>query len=429
MKYQEIPSSFFIRNRKKLVSQLTDNSLLILYSAEEYPRNGDQFYPFRQNSDFYYLSGIDQESTALLVWKGSQKNDVNILLFIKKTDKNQEIWFGKKLDPKTAKSKSGIDNVMFMDEMEDWIQKYSSVADNFYSWQPNMAKFDNNFLKGSLNFTLKERPEFLKMNQHNLYDITSVLRLVKDEEEIQAMKKAISITKDAYHRVLKSIQPSMYEYEIEAEISYEFLKQGATGHAYSPIIAGGINATILHYPDNDQKLNDGELLLMDFGAEYGNYAADCSRTIPINGKFTSRQKEYYNAVLDVYKKAIKLFVPGNTIDEINAKVNKWMELKLLELGLLTSEDIENSTTDTPAYFKYYMHGTCHFIGLDVHDTGTKQTPFEKGMILTCEPGLYIEKEKIGIRIETNVLVDDEPIDLMNDFPVEIEEIENYLAIR
>jgi len=216
------------------------------------------------------------------------------------------------------------------------------------------------------------------------------------------------------------------EYEIEAEITYEYIKQGANGLAYDPIVASGKNACILHYIDNDMQCLDGDLLLMDFGAEYANYASDCSRTIPVNGKFTERQKQCYNAVLDVYQKAQKLYVPGNTIDIINEQVGEWMQEKMVELDLFTQKQIDNHEGDEPIYKRYFMHGTSHFMGLDVHDVGTKQTIFKEGMILTCEPGLYIEEEGIGIRIETDIIVAEEPIDLMADFPVSVEEIERLM---
>lgn len=426
MKYSKLPCEFFIKNRQKLASQLLDNSILILFSSEEYPRNGDQFFPFRQNSDLYYLTGIDQESAALMMVKRSHTTEVETLLFIKKTDKNQEIWFGKKLGLEEASVFSGIERVLFYDQIDEWINKFLPEVENVYSWQPNLAKFDSSVLENSQNMKMLKRDEFKKLKHVNLFELTQNLRLIKEFEELEIMKKAIAITKDAYFRVLKNLQPDMMEYEIEAEITYVFLKQGATGHAYAPIIAGGGNACFLHYPDNDKELKDGDLLLMDFGAEYGNYAADCSRTIPINGVFSHRQKDCYNAVLDVFKRAIKLFVPGNTIDDINLQAGLWLQEKMVGLGLLTVEDIENHEGENPIYYRYFMHGTSHFIGLDVHDVGTKQTPLEKGMVLTCEPGLYIAEENIGIRIETNVLVDDIPIDLMADYPVEVEEIEKAM---
>ena len=423
MKYKRISSDFFENNRKKLANQLVENSLVIITSADEFPRNGDQFFPFRQHSDFFYLTGIDQEESTLLLYKKSTDTPLSCLIFIKKTDKNQIIWYGKKHSREEVTQISGIKAVFWNEDKEAMISDWAEKAANIYTWQNEYAKFSTPVPYANLRLQSNLIKDFPKHKFLRLFPIMIELRVVKEKEELEAMKTAVNITKKAYHRVLKTLKPKMMEYEVEAEITYEFLRNGASGHAYPPIVAGGENACILHYPDNDKMLKDGQLLLMDFGAEYGNYAADCSRTLPVSGKFTPRQKECYEAVLDVYKRAQKLYVPGNTIDGINEQVGVWMQEKMIELGLLTNDDIENNSGENPPYFKYFMHGTSHFIGLDVHDMGTKQTPFKKGMVLTCEPGLYIPEEEIGIRIETDIVVDDNPIDLMADFPVEVDDIE------
>ncbi|MCD4665134.1 MAG: Xaa-Pro dipeptidase, partial [Bacteroidales bacterium] len=248
------------------------------------------------------------------------------------------------------------------------------------------------------------------------------------QEEIKLLKKACDITDSAFRRILKFVKPGVKEYEIEAEITHEYLKNGARGHAYQPIVASGKNALVLHYIENKDECKNGELLLMDFGAEYGNYAADCSRTIPVNGKFTDRQKDCYEAVLRVQKKAIKLYTPGNTIDKVNKEVWTMMEKEMIDLGLFTKNDVKNQDKEKPLYTKYLMHGVAHFIGLDVHDVGGKYQEFKKGMVLTCEPGLYIKEEGIGIRIENNIIVDDKPVDLMAGIPSEIEEIEKMMNV-
>lgn len=427
MKYKRISSDFFENNRKKLANQLVENSLVIITSADEFPRNGDQFFPFRQHSDFFYLTGIDQEESTLLLYKKSTDTPLSCLIFIKKTDKNQIIWYGKKHSREEVTQISGIKAVFWNEDKEAMISDWAEKAANIYTWQNEYAKFSTPVPYANLRLQSNLIKDFPKHKFLRLFPIMIELRLVKEKEELEAMKTAVNITKKAYHRVLKTLKPKMMEYEVEAEITYEFLRNGASGHAYPPIVAGGENACILHYPDNDKILKDGQLLLMDFGAEYGNYAADCSRTLPVSGKFTPRQKECYEAVLDVYKRAQKLYVPGNTIDGINEQVGVWMQEKMIELGLLTNDDIENNSGENPPYFKYFMHGTSHFIGLDVHDMGTKQTPFKKGMVLTCEPGLYIPEEEIGIRIETDIVVDDNPIDLMADFPVEVDDIERIMG--
>jgi Xaa-Pro aminopeptidase len=409
-----------------LKSKLKDNSLVLLFSSDEFPRNGDQFFPFRQNSDTFYLSGIDQEDTILALCPQHPKEEMREVLFIKKVDKTQVIWYGKKLEPDEARELSGVQNVQWADTYDDILNQLMPYAKHIYLWKNNAAKFSTDVPYKALRMEAKLREDFPEKQFEELAPLTTELRLVKQTEEIAQMKKAVAITGSAYQRVLRSLKPGMMEYEVEAEITYEYIRLGAQGHAYAPIVASGANACVLHYEENDKECKDGDLLLMDFGAEYGNYAADCSRTIPVNGKFSPRQADCYNAVLDVYKKAQKLLVPGTTIDEINAEVNKMMEAKMIELGLFTQEDVANQDPLEPLYTKYFMHGTSHFIGLDVHDVGTKQTKLQKGMVLTCEPGLYIEEEGIGIRIETDVVVDDEPIDLMADFPVEIEDIEQIM---
>ncbi len=426
MKYKQIPSGFFKRNRERLAAQLPDNSLVVLFSADEFPRNGDQFFRFRQNSDFFYLTGIDQEESVFFLKKERADSNPHCALFIKKTDKNQVIWYGKKYTLNDAAKISGIDEVFWLDELEKETENFMKNTDSVFTWQNEYAKFETEVPYANLRKARELMEKYPGADYQRLFPLMQKLRVVKSEEELAMIKEAVRITKKAYLRVLDTIRPGMTEYEVEAEITYEFLRNAATGHAYHPIVAGGENACILHYIDNDKMLKECQLVLMDFGAEYGNYAADCSRTIPVSGKFTPRQKECYEAVLDVFHRAKKLYVPGNTIDNINKQVGEWMQEKMIELGLLSYGEIENHKGENPPYFKYFMHGTSHFLGLDVHDMGTKQTPFEKGMVLTCEPGLYIPEEEIGIRIETDMVVADEPIDLMADFPVEPDEIEELM---
>ncbi len=423
MKYQPISADFYIENQQNLIAQLADNSLVIMQSAPVFPRNGDQFFHYRQDSDFFYLTGIDQENCMLIIWKGSQKTETKILLFIQKADKNQEIWYGRKLSLYDASKLSGIETVKYIDEYKDWVCNLAPKSKNLYVSKPKNHPFELDAFNYNRLSNLHCRNVLDSLRIRDLQELIEAQRLIKSDFEIQQMNKAVSITKQAYLAVLNSLKPNQMEYEVEAQITAEFLRNGASGHAYEPIIAGGVNACILHYTDNDKVLKNGDLLLMDFGAEYGNYAADCSRTIPVNGTFSPRQRTLYQAVLDVYKRLIPLFVPGNTIEAINKMSGKWLEEKMLELKLLSIDEVKNGTEESPAYKKYFMHGTSHFLGLDVHDVGNKQTVFQKGMVLTCEPGIYIEEENIGIRIETNIIVDNQPIDLMADFPVEIDEIE------
>jgi len=427
MRYKALNRNFFTENRNALIDKLKENSLVLVFSSDEFPRNGDQTFSFRQNSDTYYLSGLDQEEIILAICPNYSDASLREVLFIKKVDKTQVIWYGKKLDLEKAKKLSGVETVFWMDEYEKMLPKLMEVSEHIYLWENNAPKFKTEVPYKALRMKKALQKDYPEKQFEELAPLTTELRLIKKEEELQAMRKAVEITGKAYQRLLKKLKPGMMEYEVEANITYEYIRNGAQGHAYSPIVASGENACILHYEENDQECKDGDLLLLDFGAEYAYYAADCSRTIPINGKFTERQAACYQAVLDVFKEAHKLYVPGNTIDGINAEVNKMMEAKMIDLGLFTKEDVKKQDKMNPLYTKYFMHGTAHFIGLDVHDVGSKQTKFEEGMVLTCEPGLYIEEEGIGIRIETDIVVGKEPIDLMKDFPVEIKDIEAAMA--
>lgn len=427
MRYQNLAKEFFISNRKKLINKMIDNSMLMLFSPDKYHRNGDQYYKFRQNSNLYQLSGINQEETILILTQFGSHIESEEMLLIKEVNNMQRIWHGEKLKIGEAQQLSGIDHVKWNTEFDAILrQQLSWVKNIYYEASPNHKSFDGNPTSNMrrMNALKEEFPEksFIPINS-----IMDEIRLIKQEEELVAIRKAVSITRGAYDRILSNTKPDMFEYEVEAEITYEFIRQGASGHAYIPIVASARNACFLHYVDNDKLMKDGDLLLLDFGAEYANYAADCSRTIPINGKFSPRQADCYNAVLEVFKKAKAIYIPGNTIDNINEQVGKWMQEKMVDLGLLSAEEIEKYEGEEPLYKKYFMHGTAHFIGLDVHDVGSKTTIFEKGMLLSCEPGLYIEEEGIGIRIETDMLVADEPVDLMADFPITVEEIEREMS--
>jgi Xaa-Pro aminopeptidase len=336
-----------------------------------------------------------------------------------------EIWEGKKLQKEDASKLSGIKNIMWEFEFERQLERLIPKFDYLYI---NLEE-EGIFLKHSgknVVFANKLKERYPAIQVKSITPLIHKLRLVKHTEEIDLIQKACSITKTAFEEVLKTIKPGQFEYEIEATLISNFIKKGANGYAYEPIVASGKNACTLHYVYNDKKTEKNDLVLMDFGAEYGNYAADCSRTIPASGKFTKRQKEVYESVLKVFKEVKKLFIPGNTINDINTKTNKLIEKELIKLKLISKEDIKNQTKENPAFKRYFMHGTSHFMGLDVHDVGTKDIKLEKGMVLTCEPGIYIEEESIGIRLENDILVDDKPIDLMEDIPIEADEIEELM---
>lgn len=427
MRYQQIDPALFCKNRIKLEKKLKPNSLAIIHSSDEMPRNGDQNFPFRQNSDMFYLTGLDQEKCILTLYPNHPDEKMREIAFITETDDHMVTWYGHKYSLEQAANVSGIRTVKWLSTFESTIRDFMSRAESIYLNVEENARFVTEIESRTLRFVKKLRENYPLHDYQRLAPILTDLRLIKEPQEIELLRKACDITSDAFNRVLKFVKPGVMEYEVEAEITHEFLRQGASGHSYPAIVAAGVNNNILHYNQNDQRIEDGQLLLLDFGAEYANYAGDCSRTIPVNGKFTPRQREVYDAVLRVFRQASKMLTPGTTIDNYHSRVVKIMEQELVGLGLITQSDIDNQPQDKPAFFKYYMHGTSHFIGLDVHDVGTKQTTLQKGMVLSCEPGIYIPEEGFGIRIENDIVVDHEPIDLMANIPIEAEEIEALMA--
>lgn len=429
MKYPLLNSSLFERNRKKVIKFLQSNSLAVIHSNDQMPRNGDQYFPFRQNSDLFYLTGIDQEKTILTLCPNHPNKDLREILFIIESNEKIAVWEGHKFTKKEAIQISGIKTIKYISEFESTFRELAIKAENIYlnlnenpTFNPNTPSADERFVD-----ILKE--EFPAHELERLAPIMKQVRLKKEPEEIELMKEACNITAKAFQRVLKFVKPNVMEYEVEAEITHEFLWNRSSGNAYAPIIASGKSACVLHYVENNKKCLDGDLLLMDFGAEYANYAADCTRTIPVNGTFTPRQKECYEAVLRVMKKAISWLTPGTTIHRINERVESLFQEEHIKLGLYTQEDVNNQDPEKPLVKKYYPHGTCHFIGLDVHDVGEKTSILEEGMVLTCEPGIYIPKENIGIRIENDIIVGVKPIDLMANIPREVEEIESLMKLK
>ncbi|MFK5856997.1 MAG: aminopeptidase P N-terminal domain-containing protein [Bacteroidota bacterium] len=430
MRYLPINSELFIENRKRFVNLLPKNSVAIFHSNDQQPRNGDQYFPFRQQSDFFYLSGIDQEKSILLFVPDIKTNSHKEILFTLKTNEHIAIWEGHKYTKKEAHEISGIEQIEWLEEFENTLKDVLSSTKDIYLNSNEYDKFDPDVKDRDHRLGEELKKEYPKHNYHKSAPLLTKLRLIKSNEEVKLLRNACDITNKAFKRVLATIVPNKFEFEIQAEIEHVFTTNRANGHGYAPIIASGKNACILHYIENDKICKDGDLVLFDFGAEYANYSADMSRTIPVNGIFTARQKECYNAVLSVFKRAKKLYVSGTTINKINSKVNTMMEQQMIKLGLITNEDIKNQDKENPAFKKYYMHGTAHFLGLDVHDVGDKDQQLKAGMVLTCEPGLYILEENIGIRIENNILVtNSSPIDLMEDIPIEIEEIEKLMQFK
>jgi Xaa-Pro aminopeptidase len=427
MRYQPISSKMYVRNRARLIEKLKPGSLAIVNSNDEMPRSGDQTFVFRQNSDMFYLTGLDQEKCILTLCPGHPVESMREILFTVKTNDMMVVWNGHKYTMDEVREVSGIQNVKWLDEFEITLRDLMSRVQVVYLNQNEYPKFITEVPLLDLRFAEKMRKDFPVHSYERLAPLVTELRLVKEPEEIVQIQKACDLTNDGFRRVLKFVKPGLKEYEVEAEFTHEFVRKGGTGHAYPPIIASGANGCILHYNTNYNTCNDGDLLLMDVGAEYGNYAADMTRTIPVNGKFSPRQRQVYDAVLRVMKAATARLIPGTTIEKWHAEVCKQMEKELLGLGLIKAADIENQTTDSPAYFKYYMHGTGHFLGLDVHDVGSRQVVFESGMVMTCEPGIYIPEEGIGIRLENDIMVAEEPVDLMAEIPLEPDEIEKLMA--
>lgn len=428
MRYQKIDSGLFVKNRKKLCERLEKKSLVILKSYDELPRSADmEIFPYKANPAMFYLSGVVQEGCALVLCPDHPDIKMREILFLKKTNPTMEIWYGKKLDFEAGKEISAIENVKWIEDFYSVLNELMLTYDTVYLNTNEHIKAFSTLKINETRFIKEIKTHYPLHNYKRLAPIIRELRMIKEPEEIELIKKACQITRNAFMRVLKTMKPDITEYEIEAEITYEFIKSGANGHAYHPIIAAGENNCFLHYNDNDKICKAGDLVLMDFGAEYAGYAADTTRTIPVSGKFSERQKVIYNAVLNVQKQTIALMRPGISLADLNEKANSLMEKELIKIGLLDAEEVAQQNQNEPLYKKYYMHGTSHFIGLDVHDVGTKQTILCAGMMLTCEPAIYIAEEGFGIRLEDDILITNaEPINLLADEPLEIADIERIM---
>ncbi|MEI6348657.1 MAG: aminopeptidase P N-terminal domain-containing protein [Bacteroidota bacterium] len=426
MKYKPIPTEFFVRNREKLISRMKNNAMAVFVSSDEMPRNGDQNFPFRQNSDFFYLTGIDQEESILCISPNHPNEKMREILFVKKTNEHIAVWYGHKYTKEEATITSGIQNVMWLDEFNATLPDLMFLSKSIYLNLQENGRYSTDVIRNERRFSEKLMHDYPLQKYRRAAPLLTEFRLIKEEEELDVLKKACDITAKAFFKAAKVVKPSAMEYEVEAELISEMLRNGASGHSFAPIVAGGKSACVLHYIENNKPLLDGDLVLMDFGAEYANYAGDCTRTIPVNGVFSPRQREVYEACLYVFKEAKKLLVPENTIANAQNEVAKMMEKQLIALGLFTQKQVDEQNPDAPLYKKYYMHGVSHFIGLDVHDVGSREEKFKEGMVLSCEPGIYIPEEGIGIRIETDILVADIPIDLMAQIPVEVDEIEKLM---
>ena len=423
MKYLHIDNQLFINNRKKFSDKLKENTLSIFNSNDIMPTNADGTVPFRQNNDFFWLSGVDQEESVLVVFPNNKEKEI---IFLKETSELIAIWEGSKLTKEEALNTSGISTVYWLSEMESIIEKLINKCDGIY--------VNKNIHSRSASEVETRDDRFRKMisEKYNkeileVAPIMHELRSIKSETEIALIQNACNITEKGVRRILPFIKPGVMEYEIEAELMHEFLRNRSAGFAYQPIIGSGRSSCVLHYIENNKECKDGDILLMDFGAEYANYASDLTRTIPVNGKFSDRQKSVYNSVLHVMKEATKMLTPGTIFKQYNKEIGNIMESELIKLGLLDKHDVLKQDPENPLFKKYFMHGTSHYLGLDVHDVGNFDWPMKEGMVFTCEPGIYILEEELGIRLENDVLVTSNgPDDLMKNIPIEAEEIEDLM---
>lgn len=430
MKHLPLNPELFVKNRQRFVAHMQPGSIAIFNSNDEVPSNGDALYRFQQNSDLYWLTGIEQEDTMLVLFPDNPDAKYREVLVLVRPNELKEKWDGKRLRAAEATQINGIKTIVWLDTLDGMLQQWIHLANNIY------LNTNENDRKASLIQTRDYRYAEAMRQRYPLHQflrsaqILKKLRGVKTAEEVEVLKTAIDITHKTFNRVMKFIKPGVFEHEIEAEIVHEFLRNRARGEAYGSIIASGDSARTLHYISNNQECKDGDMILMDFGANYGGYCADLTRTIPVNGKFTPRQKEVYNACLDIHNYAKSILKPGITIIEYTNLVGDEATRQFIKIGLLKEEDVRNENRnelESRAFRKYLYHGISHHLGVDVHDLGTRTEPITAGMLFTIEPGIYIEEEQMGIRIENNVwITEDGNIDLFDGIPVTVEEIEEAM---
>ena len=428
MKYTTISNQLFIKNRKKFSAQLRPKSIAVFNSNDIYPISADSTMPFEQHSDIFYLCGADQEETILLLFPDAMDQKHREVLFVRETNEHIAVWEGAKLTKAQATEVSGIATIYWLSDFDKVFFDLMTEAETIYFNTNEHYRQAVETQTREDRFIEKCKKDFPAHQWAKSNPILQNIRGVKEQEELDLLQKACDITEKGFRRILKITQPGIWEYELEAEFVHEFMRNRSKGFAYTPIIASGNNANVLHYIENNQQCKDGDLILMDVGAEYANYSSDMTRTIPVNGRFNDRQKEVYNAVLRVKRAATKLLVPGTIWAEYHKEVGKIMTSELLGLGLLDKADVQNENKDWPAYKKYFMHGTSHHLGLDTHDYGELKTPMKSNMVFTVEPGIYIPDEGFGIRLEDDVVLQEqgEPFNLMQNIPIEVEEIEELM---
>lgn len=431
MKYNQIDSKLFVKNRKKFMAQMKPKSIAVFNSNDIYPIGADSAMPFEQHRNIFYLTGADQEETILVLFPDALDEKHKEILFVRETNAHIAVWEGEKLTKERATEVSGIKTVYWLTDFDKVFFDVMTEADTVY--------FDTNEHYRQAVETETREDRFIKKCKADYpahqwaksFPIIQAIRGVKEPEELALMQEACNITEKGFRRLLGFVKPGVWEYEIEAELLHEFVRNRSKGFAYTPIIASGYNANVLHYIENNQQCKDGDVILMDVAAEYANYSSDLSRSIPVNGKFTKRQRDVYEAVLRVKNDATKMLVPGTLWAEYHKEVGKLMTSELLGLGLLDKADVQNEDKNWPAYKKYFMHGTSHHIGLNTHDYGDLKTPMKANMVFTVEPGIYIPNENLGIRLEDDVVIQEkgEPFNLMANIPIEADEIEELMQAK
>lgn len=428
MRYDSIDPQFFVRNREKLLKKLKPNSLVIIHAHDILPTNADGTLPLRQNNDLFYLTGIDQEETVIVFCPETPTKEDREILFVKETSEHMAVWEGDKLTKEQATGVSGIENVQWNDGFEAAFHRLAPQVDHIYLHTNEYARADITVETRNRRF-IRQCQERYPLHRYERVALPlQELRMFKDEEEVKFLQKAVDITEAGFRRVLKFLKPGIGEWELEAEYLHEFVRNKSRGFAYSPIIGSGKNACVLHYLENKDICEDGEMVLMDVGAEYANWNADMTRTVPVNGKFTARQKDVYEAVLRVMLAANDILRPGSNPIDYQKAVIEIMEKELIGLGLIDAEEAKKQDDSKKLVKKYFMHGTSHHLGLDVHDVSPANAPFDVGQVFTIEPGIYIREENLGIRIENDFIIGEtENIDMFAKFPTTVEEIEAAMA--
>ena len=429
MKYEQISSQLFIKNRKKFMAQMKPKSIAVFNSNDIYPISADSTMAFQQHRDIFYLSGVDQEESILLLFPEALNKKYREVLFVRETNAHIAVWEGAKLTKARATEVSGVNAVFWLSDFDKVFFDLMTEAETIYFNTNEHYRQAVETQTREDRFIIKCKQDFPAHKWAKSNPILQMIRGVKEPEELALLQKACDITEKGFRRILKYTKPGTWEYELEAEFLHEFIRRRSKGFAYTPIIASGNNANVLHYIENNNLCEDGELILMDVGAEYANYSSDMTRTIPVNGKFTPRQRQVYDSVLRVKDEATKMLVPGTIWAEYHKEVGKVMTAELIGLGLLDKADIQSENKDWPAYKKYFMHGTSHHLGLDTHDYGELKTPMVANMVFTVEPGIYIPEEKMGIRLEDDVVIQEEgaPFNLMRNIPIEPDEIEELMS--